>query len=259
MLDKHIVFFDIDGTLLNEEKELPKSTKEAIAALKKAGHEVAIATGRAPFFFQDLREELEIDTYVCFNGQYVVYKGEVIHRNPLNSELLEDLAKVSLAKENPIVFMGEEEMKANVPDHDAINEGLATLKVDMNLEHDPTYNKGRDIYQSLLFCEESEERFYEEKYSAFNFVRWHPRSVDVVPAEGSKAVGIRKVTDLLDIKPGNHVAFGDSLNDLEMLTEIPKSVAMGNGHPRAKQAAKYETAAVDEDGILKGLQMLGLL
>ncbi|NAP01128.1 HAD hydrolase family protein, partial [Halomonas sp. MG34] len=52
---------------------------------------------------------------------------------------------------------------------------------------------------------------------------------------------------------------GDSLNDLAMLTEIPQSVAMGNGHSRAQQAARYETAAVDNDGILKGLQMLGLL
>ncbi|WP_404458884.1 Cof-type HAD-IIB family hydrolase [Oceanobacillus kapialis] len=259
MAEKHIIFFDIDGTLLNEEKEVPDSTKKAIADLKEAGHEVAIATGRAPFFFQSLREELGIDTYVCFNGQYVVYKGEVIYQNPLKSDLLEDLAKESLANEHPIVFMGEEEMKANVPDHDVVKESLASLKIDMSLEHDPTYNQGRDIFQSLLFCEEGEEKFYEEKYSAFNFVRWHPRSVDVVPAEGSKAVGIKKVTDLLDIPAENHVAFGDSLNDLEMLTEIPNSVAMGDGHPRAKQAAKYVTEAVNDDGILKGLQMLGLL
>ncbi len=254
-----MVFFDIDGTLLNEEKELPKSTKEAIMALKEAGHEVAIATGRAPFFFKSLREELGINTYVCFNGQYVVFQGKVIHRNPLNKELLEDLSKVSLANENPIVFMGQEEMKANVPEHAAIKEGLNSLKIDVSLGHDPKYNQGRDIFQCLLFCEEGEEEFYEEKYSAFNFVRWHPRSVDVVPFEGSKAVGIRKVTDLLDIRQENIVAFGDSLNDLEMLTEIPKSVAMGDGHPRAKQAAKYETAAVDDDGILKGLKMLDLL
>lgn len=45
--------FDIDGTLLDEEKRLPQSTKQAIAALKEKGHEVAIATGRAPYFLRN--------------------------------------------------------------------------------------------------------------------------------------------------------------------------------------------------------------
>ena len=72
MTEKHIIFFDIDGTLLDEDKIMPNSTKEAIFALKEQGHEVAIATGRAPFMFVDIREELNIDTYISYNGQYNV-------------------------------------------------------------------------------------------------------------------------------------------------------------------------------------------
>src|SRR5699024_1203950 len=79
MMNKSIIFFDIDSTLLNHEKELPKSAKEAILKLKENGHIVAIATGRAPFMYADLRKELEIDTYVSYNGQYVVLNGEVIY------------------------------------------------------------------------------------------------------------------------------------------------------------------------------------
>lgn len=44
----NIVFFDIDGTLVNDEKRVPQNTVEAIAELKKNGVEPVIATGRAP-------------------------------------------------------------------------------------------------------------------------------------------------------------------------------------------------------------------
>ncbi|ALC83896.1 hypothetical protein AM592_22105 [Bacillus gobiensis] len=53
-----MIFFDIDGTLLNHDKKILLSTKEAIQALKEKGHEVAIATGRAPFMFEDLYGEV---------------------------------------------------------------------------------------------------------------------------------------------------------------------------------------------------------
>ena len=80
-----IVFFDIDGTLLDHEKKLPASTKEAIKQLQDSGVFVAIATGRAPFMFESLREELGIDTFVSFNGQYVVFEGKVVYKNPLTN------------------------------------------------------------------------------------------------------------------------------------------------------------------------------
>lgn len=52
MLEKKTIFFDIDGTLYNEEKKLPVSTKRAVKQLKERGHEVVIATGRPPFILQ---------------------------------------------------------------------------------------------------------------------------------------------------------------------------------------------------------------
>ena len=51
-MTKKLIKFDIDGTLLDHEKQLPESTKQAIKELKEAGHEVAIATGRAPYFIR---------------------------------------------------------------------------------------------------------------------------------------------------------------------------------------------------------------
>ena len=53
-MDIKAVFFDIDGTLVNDSRQVLKSTKQAIASLKKQGILVGLATGRGPFFVQEL-------------------------------------------------------------------------------------------------------------------------------------------------------------------------------------------------------------
>lgn len=259
MAQPSVIFFDIDGTLLTDEKVLPASTKEAIFTLKRLGHTVAIATGRAPFMFKDLRRELEIDTFVSYNGQYVVLNGEVIYTNPLKMSPLVQLTEAALLNNHPVVYMDHEDMKANVPEHDYINESIGSLKINQFPTHDPLYYEGRELYQTLLFCPEGEEKQYEEAFPDFDFVRWHPVSLDVLPKGGSKANGIAKVVEKLGFPKERQYAFGDGLNDKQMLSTIENSVAMGNGEEEIKQVAKYVTKSVEEDGILHGLQMVGLL
>lgn len=259
MKNKSVIFFDIDGTLLDHEKQLPLSTKKAVKQLKEAGHIVAIATGRAPFMYEDLRKELSIDTYVSYNGSYVVVEGKEIFTNPLDIPSLEKMTADGLARNHPIVYMDATDMKANVPEHAYINESIATLKIKHFPTHDPAYYQGRDIYQSLFFCTEGEEVYYQEKYPSFDFVRWHPLSVDVLPKGGSKANGIKYVLEALRISEANQYAFGDGLNDIEMLRSIPNSVAMGNAVEEVKEVAKYVTKDVSDDGILHGLTLVGLV
>lgn len=259
MKEKSIIFFDIDGTLLNEKKELPASTKQAINELKEKGHIVAIATGRAPFMYTELREELAIDTFVSYNGQYVYLNNELIYTNPLNIPSLVKLAETSLSKDHAILFMDEKNMKANVPDHRYIEESIRSLQIEQYPTHDPYYYNGRELYQSILFCAKGEERYYEEQFTDFDFIRWHPLAVDILPKDGSKANGIKKVIEKLGIYEDNIYAFGDGLNDIEMLQLVKNSVAMGNGEDVVKEAAKYVTTSVEDDGIINGLKMVGLL
>ncbi|MEH7073057.1 Cof-type HAD-IIB family hydrolase [Neobacillus drentensis] len=259
MKNRSVIFFDIDGTLLTHDKELPPLTKESIFKLKKYEHEVVISTGRAPFMFEELREELAIHTFVSYNGQYVVLDGEVIYKNPLNISSLEKLTETGLRNNHPVVFMDHEDMKANVAEHAYIKESMDTLKINRFPSFDPEYYKGRELYQSLLFCPEGEEKQYQQAFPEFDFVRWHPLSVDVIPKGGSKAKGIEQVVKELKIPDERHYAFGDGLNDIEMLSIVENSVAMGNAVEKVKRVAKHVTKRVDENGIFHGLKMLGLL
>nr|WP_295973173.1 Cof-type HAD-IIB family hydrolase [uncultured Bacillus sp.] len=253
-----IVFFDIDGTLLGHENKLPHSAKEAIWQLQKKGIYVAIATGRGPFMFELLREELGIETFVSFNGQYVVFEGEVIRRNPIRKQDLNALYRNAAIHQHPLVFMNEETMKSNVDYHVFIERGMSSLSLPMPEKNEYFYHE-RDIYQALLFCEKTDEEPYIEELANLNFIRWHEFSTDVLPIGGSKAKGIQTIIQQLGFKMEDVYAFGDGLNDIEMLQTAGTAVAMGNAVQELKRHADYITTDVDEHGIWNGLKQLHLI
>lgn len=188
----------------------------------------------------------------------MVFNGEVIYERPLLKNELLELEQVALRNEHPMVFLNEKELFANTPDHESIHEGMGSIK----LVHPPfheTFHHDNKIYQALLFVEEQEGRWYERNQTQFDFVRWHEKSLDVLPPGGSKAEGIKSMLQSLEVPEKDAVAFGDGLNDIEMLEYVGCGVAMGNGVEEAKQAADFVTASVEEDGIYKGLVHVGLL
>ena len=257
-MTKKLIMFDIDGTLLDHEKKLPSSAKEAISHLKEAGHEVAISTGRAPYLFEGLRKELEIDSYVSFNGQYVVIHNEVIYTNPIKKEYLAHLSAYAASHHHPLVYMGADRMKASIAYHAEIEEAIATLH-SPHPEEDAAYYQHADVFQALLFCKDHEESIYRDHIRDLNFIRWHPYSMDVLPLGGSKAKGIEKFLEKKGFAKEDVFAFGDNFNDIEMLQYVGNGIAMGNAPEEVKKYAKYVTKDVDEDGIAYGLEMVGLL
>ncbi|RFU71102.1 Cof-type HAD-IIB family hydrolase [Peribacillus saganii] len=257
-MDKKIVFFDIDGTLLDHDKKLPDSTRLAIKELQETGVFVAIATGRAPFMFEPLRKQLDIDTFVSFNGQFVVFEGEVIYRNPLCQTGLERLTAKAKSLGIPLVYMNESTMKASVRSSERIEEAMASLRFP-HPEMNEVFYTDSDIFQSLLFCTEEEEKSYTDSFPEFHFIRWHPYSIDVLPHGGSKAEGIKILMERVGFKLEDVYAFGDGLNDIEMIKTVGYGIAMGNAGDALKEHAYYVTRDVAEDGILHGLKEMKLI
>lgn len=256
-MHKKIVFFDIDGTLVDEQKNIPVSAKRAIETLKRNDVYVAIATGRAPFMFEDIRKELDIESFVSFNGQYVVFEGETIYENPIGQRALKKLYEASLENDYPMVFMCDKDMRATADNHPHIKESLGNLKLKYP-QVDSNYYRDKTIYQALLFCERDQDAFIND-HDELDFIRWHDFSCDVLPGGGSKAVGIDKIIEASGLNKDNSFAFGDGFNDIEMLQEVGTGIAMGNAVTPLKEVADHITETVDEQGILKGLQHFKLL
>lgn len=253
-----LLLLDIDGTLLDSNKELPAATLEALQQARANGHELAIATGRAPFMFTDLREKLGIQTFISFNGQYIVRENEVIHTEALKPEALERVVRFAEKRDHPLVFMNGKKMISSIDYHPDIDESLKSLKFP-HPETESDFHLDNDIYQSLVFCAKEDEAAFQENFKEFDFVRWHRVSCDILPAGGSKATGIEKLIASTGHSIEDTIAFGDGLNDLQMMQKAGYSVAMDNGHSLTKEVASYITGHVDEDGLAKAFAYLGLI
>ncbi|MCL6444381.1 MAG: Cof-type HAD-IIB family hydrolase [Alicyclobacillus sp.] len=253
-----IVFFDIDGTLVNDDKEIPKSTIDAVQQLKTKGIESAIATGRAPYLFKSIAEQLGIDSYVSLNGAYVVYKGELIKDYPIPKEDLAQLVRQAESHGHPLVFQGADGYYANARNHPYIIASVGSLKVEFP-GYDPQYWQKASIYQAFLHCPVEEEHLYNHEFPNLRLVRWHPFAFDVMPSGGSKARGIMDLLHYLNLQPAEAVSFGDSLNDREMLAFVGCGIAMGNAGEELKRLADFVTTSVDEGGIVHGLKAIGLI
>lgn len=257
-MQQKLLFFDVDGTLYNTDKQLPASAKQAITQAKQNGHIVAIATGRGPFMIDHIRQELDVQTFVSYNGQYVVHQDEVIFTDGLTKDELSAMVAFAEKRHEPVVFMTATEMIASVPEHAHIGQSLATLKYDYP-RVDATYFEHSPVYQLLLYVTAAEEAVYEEAFPHVQLVRWHPYSCDVLPKEGSKARGIQKLATALGFSMEDVIAFGDGLNDVQMLQAAGVGVCMGNGHPEAKRVADIVVGHVDEDGLAKAMEQLQLI
>lgn len=257
-MPKKMVFFDIDGTLVDADKILQQSTKDAITELQDQNIDVVLATGRPPFMFEEIREELNVDSYVSYSGQYVVYEDEVIHANPICDQEVNRLYEVAKENAYPMIFMSEKEMRATVADHPFIYEGLGRLKFAYP-DVDETFSLEETIYQALLFCEQGEEEPIACPNGVSKFLRWHKYTCDVLPGDGHKAVGIEKMLDASGVRHENTFAFGDGPNDVEMVEAVAYGVAMGNAVPEVKNVADHVTDHVADNGLIKGLRHLELI
>lgn len=272
-----IVFFDIDGTLVTPKNQLPNSTKEAIHELKENGHLPIIATGRPPKMFEVITKELGIDSYISLNGQHIVIKGQPIFSNPIPTDYLKDLIDASyeidqrtflLTKDDIIGNHFMREMMLDPEFLTMVYKNLSQLPNDVSVEFfkrmtekplDTDRFENLEILSAFIHTEEKDDLFYTERFPNLHFTRATPYLSEVLMKGTHKGAGIERVIRSLDLTLADTVAFGDGLNDMEMIQTAGVGVAMGNGRPELKEVADLVTTHVEEDGIFHGLKKLSLI
>lgn len=274
------VFFDIDGTLVNDRKSVLKSTKEAIKIVKDQGVLVGVATGRGPFFVKDLMDDLDLDFAVTYNGQYIFNKERVLFASPIDKRSLRQV--IAYAKENrKEIAMGT---RQDVIGSRIMSFGLSPLsqlvsrfvpkfltrtvshsfnrmvsKVLPQKEDDLLDLINQPIYQVLMLMTPEESNQAASEFEYLKFTRSNPFAADIINQGNSKLEGICRVGKEYGFDLNQVMAFGDSDNDLEMLAGVGMSVAMGNGSSSVKEVAKHITTSNQEDGIHKALEHFGVL
>ncbi|MFZ7343778.1 Cof-type HAD-IIB family hydrolase [Avibacterium volantium] len=257
------VFFDIDETLFVKNKvHFPESARLAIQKLQANGILVGIATGRArcsfPAKINEMVEQEGIRTFVTTNGQFAVHNDEVIEKHPIPTEKVQRLVDFFELHNIAYAFVSNDKIRVSeiTP---MLKHALDPITTDYQV--DKTYYQQNDVYQVLAFYAEDKDELVAQAHilDDLKTVRWHENSVDIFDAEGSKARGIAAIAHHLGFSMENVMAFGDGLNDIEMLSLVGVGVAMGNGHDTLKALANHVTDHIEEDGVYNFLVKSGLI
>lgn len=254
------VFFDIDGTLVSfRTHKVPASAVKAIGHLREAGIKVFIATGRHLQVINNLGD-LPFDGYVTLNGSYC-YAGrdKVIYRKGIN---VEDVAALIDYQDHvdkfPCIFVRDRDMFINYA-NERVEEVLRLLDFPRPPVVDMQEALDSEVFQLIaFFCADQESRIMPELPHCES-TRWNPLFTDIVPAGGSKRIGMEKVLDYFGLCPQEVMAFGDGGNDLPMLRYAGVGIAMGNAAADVKNAADFITRSVDDDGVAYALRAFGLI
>lgn len=259
-----VVFFDIDGTLWDENMIVPESTKYAIKQLQKNGHKAFVCTGRAMANVNDLQfDEIGFDGFIAACGNHVEMDGNVLYENILPFDVVKEIYEVSRECHMPIIYEGP---KIQWLDREGFDGDAYIDYIIENLRDAAVFLDEcdlKDIYVnkfSALAHENTDyERVKQRLESKFVFLEHGGGVIEAVPVGTSKATGIEWLCNYLGIEKTDTYAFGDSINDLEMLQYAGHSIAMGNASKVAKDVAEYVTCDIHENGIENALKFYDLI
>jgi hypothetical protein len=262
---RKIIFFDVDGTLIDcasGMKNILDSTKEAIKKLRENGHLVALATGRPKSFLNDEIIKLDFDAYITSNGSNIEVNNEIIYNKTIDKNTLKEVISMSKEKGIDYIFEGYEFSYFSNLNTESIKKLMKIFSISSKYLKD-SFNY-EDILTNkmvLLFENEVQKEFSIELLKdKFNFMR-HPgqTSYDVYFKDCTKADGIKVLLNHLNICIEDTFAFGDGVNDIEMFQAVKYGVAMGNANEELKDVSYLVTNDVYSHGIYNALSRLELI
>lgn len=259
----NMISFDLDMTLLDHRTgEITPSALKAIEQLREK-HKIVIATGRDMdnYYSAAYRDRIKPDAIVHLNGTKVTAEGRLLYEHSLERGLAERL----------LTFCEQEGLAVGL----TLGDDDYFIHPEIVVESDKKYwgrsgRRFKDPYQmlelnlhTLAYVGSLEgARRVEAAFPALRLPMFEGgRGADVIEKGFSKADGLRRVAEYFNEASdlSQTVAFGDGMNDMEMIMAAGTGVAMGNAANALKQSADYVTAPIGEDGIYHALLHLGLL
>ncbi len=259
-----IIFSDMDGTLLDDNSDLPRGFDEMIAELKKRDVIFSPASGRQYYSLLKSFEKYKDDfLFLAENGTLVMYRGKEIFLNSMPRETALNILKLGDNFENILrVYCGktkayllEKDHKSEYLDelskyfslHEAVKDFAEVEDVPIKMSFfDPKGKVAENIYPII------NKNFGDTMQVVLASDYW----ADVINLNVSKGAAVKKIQEKFSITPDECAAFGDYLNDVQMLQAVTYSFAMKNAHPDLKKFAKYEALSNSESGVLKGIEKL---
>ena len=243
-----IIFFDIDGTLIDmTKKAISDKTVETLLRLKENGVKICIATGRAPGSVPKF-EGVDFDAFLTFNGSYCYNSNDTILSTPIPKIDVEKMIENATKINRPVSIASKDRVVANGTDKDLSDYfGFAKQEVPVSDDFDEVLKD--EIYQMMMGGRNDEYGDILKDVENARITAWWDRAVDIIPVNGGKGKGIEAILEYYGIDKSESMAFGDGGNDIEMLQTVGTGVAMGNALDNVKAIADEICGTSAEDGI----------
>lgn len=234
-----LIASDMDGTLLDGEGNVPPETYELIRQLNAAGISFVASSGRRFDTLQEMFAPVanEMD-FVASNGAQVVVAGELVDREVFSHAALRRLKGIVDLFDSLHLAIFDRKVTYLLDD-----EARFERELDKNLPNPqrafelPSPNTS--IIKASIYCDDAVmDMAYileRELGEYFVFAPSGRKWIDIMQRGVSKATGIRQVMAAHNVQPAEVMAFGDAMNDYEILRMVGTSVAMGNARSAIKE------------------------
>lgn len=263
-----LLVLDVDGTLLNDAKEISKRTLAALLKIQQMGVRIVLASGRPTYGLLPLAKSLELGNYggfiLSYNGCQIInaQNGEILFERRINPEMLPYLEKKARKNGFAIFTYHDDTLITDSPDNEYIkNEALLNnLKIIKEDEFSTAIDFApckcmlvSDKEKALIGLEQHWEKRLAGTLDAF---RSEPYFLEVVPCGVNKANTLGALLEHLGVTREEVIAVGDGVCDVTMLQLAGMGVAMGHSQDSVKVCADYVTASNEEDGVALAVEKL---
>lgn len=263
-MERRIVFFDIDGTLITTDTHvIPPSAADAIRQARDNGHILCVNSGRPFSQVEPSIFRLGFDGYLCACGTYVRCGDEVLLHHELPRTLCAQLVCLIRDCHLDVIYEGLEGIA-----FDRTRPLIPWLRAEearfwaMGLNVCRSVDEPDFVFDKFVVWTNQESDF--DRFAAFARPRFDlidrgGGMYEVVPKGFTKATAMDVALKYYGLPREASIAVGDSTNDLPMFEAAHTSVAMGNSMPELLPHADYVTTDILDNGIANALSHLGLL
>ncbi|MBQ9615664.1 MAG: HAD family hydrolase [Selenomonadaceae bacterium] len=257
---KKAVFFDIDGTLIDVTKgqtHITHPVRKALRRLQQGGHRIFLATGR-PYAYLDAELlSFGFDGFVLMNGALVLLDDQEIFRDPLPKDRVEELCRLAEQEHVEYILQGSHHVYLR-PDYRLMEDFYTGINISLELFVREFDSRKLDIFKLEFFTERTDvDELYQSMIHMPGMTGitdpFHLKNLELYAEKNTKATGILHALEYLGIPVEESYAFGDGLNDVEMLQTVGHGLAMDNGHPDLKAVADAVVPSIHEDGVAAGI------
>lgn len=261
-----LLVLDVDGTLLNEAKEISKRTLAALLKVQQMGVRIVLASGRPTYGLLPLAKSLELGNYggylVSYNGCQIIsaQNGEILFERRINPELVPYLEKKARKNNFALLTYHDDTLVTDSPENRHVQREVALNNLQIIREDE--FSTGIDFApcKCVLVSDDEEALIDLEAYwkkrldGTMDVFRSERYFLEVVPCGIDKANTLGALLDMLKVKRDEVMAIGDGVCDVTMIQLAGMGVAMGHSPESVKACADYVTVSNEDDGVAQAVE-----